>query len=83
VPIANRWRSDVALYVISLMVLVSAGLVVGLALSWWGLLASLGFACFLAYAWEFGSEGVAYATIAGLVVSSAVVVGSLLRRGSR
>jgi hypothetical protein len=54
---------------ISLLVLVGGGVVVGLAFSWWGLLASVGFACFLAYGWEFGSEGVAYATIAGLVAS--------------
>jgi hypothetical protein len=73
----------VALYVISLMVLVGGGLVVGFAFRWWGLLASLGFACFLAYGWEFESEGVAYAIIAGLVASSAVVAGSLLRRGLR
>lgn len=72
-----------ALYVISLAVLVGGGLLVGLAFRWWGLLASVGFACFLAYAWEFGSEGRAYAAIAGLIASGAVVAGSLLRRALR
>jgi hypothetical protein len=73
----------VALYVISLAVLVGGGLLVGLALRWWGLIAPVGFACFLAYAWELYSPAVAYAVIAGLISSCGVLAGSLLRRALR
>jgi hypothetical protein len=52
--------------VLYLIVLLGGGLLVGLAFRWWGLFASVGFACFLAYAWEFYSPAVAYAVIAGL-----------------
>ena len=55
----------------------------GLAFRWWGLIAAVVLACFLAYAWEFGSAGVAYAVIAGLVASGAVVAGSVMRRALR
>jgi hypothetical protein len=67
----------VALYV---LVLVGGGLLVGLAFRWWGLIAPVGFACFLAYAWEFYSPAVAYAVIAALISSGGVVAGSLVRR---
>lgn len=50
---------------------------------WWGLLASVGFACFLAYAWEFDNTGILYALIAGLVSSVAIVAGNLARRSLR
>ena len=66
-----------------LIVLLGAGFLVGLAFRWWGLITPLGFACFLAYAWEFYSPAVAYAVIAGLIASCGVVVGSLLRRALR
>jgi hypothetical protein len=39
------------------------------------LIAPVGFACFFAYAWEFYSPAVAYAVIAGLIASAAVVAG--------
>jgi hypothetical protein len=68
------------LYVISLSVLVGGGLMVGFVFRWWGLIAALGFACFLAYGWELSAEGLTYALIAGFIASSAVVAGSLLRR---
>jgi hypothetical protein len=42
----------VELYVISLAVIVGGGLLVGFAFRWWGLIAPVGFGCFLAYAWE-------------------------------
>jgi hypothetical protein len=70
-------------YVVALIVLVGGGFLVGFAFKWWGLIAAVVLACFLAYAWEFGSEGVAYAVIAGLVASGAVVVGSVMRRALR
>jgi hypothetical protein len=66
--------------VLYLIVLVGGGLLVGFAFRWWGLIASMGFACFLAYAWELSAEGVPYAVIVGVVASCAVVAGSLLRR---
>ena len=66
-----------------LIVLVGGGLLVGFAFRWWGLIAPVGFACFLAYAWEFYSPAVAYAVIAGLISLCGVVAGSLLRRASR
>ena len=65
------------------MVLVGGGLLVGFAFRWWGLIAPVGFACFLAYAWEFYSPAVAYAVIAALISSGGVVAGSLLRRALR
>ena len=68
---------------ISLAVLVGVGVLVVFAFRWLGLIAPVGFACFLAYAWEFYSPAVAYAVIAGLVSSCAVVAGSLLRRALR
>ena len=52
------------------MVLVGGGFLVGFAFRWWGLIAPVGFACFLAYAWEFYSPAVAYAVIAGLTLSA-------------
>ena len=67
------------LYLIVLLVLLGGGLLVGFAFRWWGLIAAVGFACFLAYAWEFYSPAVAYAVIAGLIASCGVVAGSLLR----
>jgi hypothetical protein len=73
-------RQIVALYVIGLAALVGGGLLVGLLFRWWGLLASIGFACFLAYAWELDSLGVVYAAIAGAVASAGVIAGSLMRR---
>jgi hypothetical protein len=73
----------VALYVVSLAVLVGAGLLLGFAFRWWGLIVPVGFACFLAYAWEFHSPAVAYAVIAGLISSCGVVAGSLLRQELR
>lgn len=72
-----------ALFMISLAVVVGGGLLVGFAFRWWGLIAPVGFACFLAYAWEFYPPAVAYALIAGLVSSCGVVAGSLLRRALR
>jgi hypothetical protein len=66
-----------------LAALFGAGLLVGAVLRWWGLIASVGFACFLAYAWEFYSPAVALAVIFGLVVSGGVVAGALLRRRLR
>jgi hypothetical protein len=30
---------------------------IGFVFRWWGLLACIGFACFLAYAWELEGEG--------------------------
>jgi hypothetical protein len=76
-------RPNVELYVISLAVLVGGGLLVGFVFRWWGLIAPVGFACFLAYAWEFYSPAVAYAVIAGLISCCGVVAGSLLRRALR
>jgi hypothetical protein len=67
------------LYLLAFAVVVGGGLLVGFLFKWWGLLASVGFACFLAYGWEFSSEGVAYPTIAGVLSCGAVVVGSLIR----
>ena len=66
-----------------LSVLLGGGLLVGLAFRWWGLIAPVGFACFLAYAWEFNSPAAAYAVIAGLISCCGVVAGSLLRRAVR
>ena len=73
----------VPLYLIAFAVFVSGGLLIGFALKFWGLLAAVGFACFLAYAWEFDPAGIAYAAIGGGTASGAVVVGSLLRRKLR
>jgi hypothetical protein len=66
-----------------LPMLLGGGLLVGFAFKWWGLIASVGFACFLAYSWEFYSPAVAYGVIAGLLSSCGVVVGSLMRRALR
>jgi hypothetical protein len=52
---------------------------VGFVFRWWGLLASAGFACFLAYAWKFDEVGLYYALLVGIVTSVAVIVGSLGR----
>lgn len=70
-------------YLLPFSVLVGAGLLVGIAVSWWGLIASVGLACFLAYAWELQGEGIAYAFIAGILVSAGVVTGIRLRRRPR
>jgi hypothetical protein len=59
------------------------GLLVGFLFRWWGLFASVGFACFLAYAWEFDGEGIVYALIVGTVSSVAIIAGNLLRRRFR
>ncbi len=67
----------------SLIVLLGGCLLVGLAFKWWGLIAPVGFACFLAYAWEVYSPALAYAVIAGLISACGVVAGSLLRRALR
>jgi hypothetical protein len=56
---------------------------VGCIFKWWGLLASLGLACFLAYAWEFDGEGLCYALIVGIVSSVAVLFGSIVRASLR
>ena len=56
------------------------GLIVGALFKWWGLVASLGFAVFLAYQWEFSSEGNTYAAIVGLIASGGVFAGTWLRR---
>jgi hypothetical protein len=56
---------------------------VGFFFRWWGLLASAGFACFLAYAWEFDEVGLYYALLVGIVTSVAVIVGSLVRGSLR
>jgi hypothetical protein len=56
---------------------------VGFLFRWWGLLASVGFACFLAYAWEFDELGLYYALLVGMVTSVAVIVGSLVRGSLR
>lgn len=69
--------------VLLLLALICGGLVLGLVLRWWGLIACAGFACFLAYGWELSAEGVTYALIAGLIASGAVVAGSLLRAAAR
>ena len=69
--------------VLYLIVLLVGGLIVGFAFRWWGLIAPVGFACFLAYAWEFYSPALAYAVIAGLISACGVVAGSLLRRRHR
>jgi hypothetical protein len=71
------------LYVIGFAVFVGGGVLVGFVFKWWGLLASIGFPCFLVYAWEFNSEGIAYAAIGGVAASGAVVAGRLLRRRLR
>jgi hypothetical protein len=71
------------LYLLAVAVFVGGGLLVGFVFRWWGLLAAVGFACFLAYGLEFSSEGVFYAVIGGLVSCGAVVVGNLLRRKLR
>ena len=71
------------MYVVALVVLVGGGLLAGGIFRWWGLLGSVGFAFLLAYSWEFGSEGVAYAAIAGVVASLAVVAGIAVRRRVR
>jgi hypothetical protein len=68
------------MYVVAVAVLVGGGLLAGGIFKWWGLLASVGFAFFLAYGWEFSSEGVTYATIAGVVASVAVIAGIAVRR---
>jgi hypothetical protein len=47
------------------------------------LIAPVGFACFLAYGWEFYSTAIVYAVIVGLISSGGVVAGSLLRRALR
>jgi integral membrane sensor domain MASE1 len=58
------------------------GLLVGFIFRWWGLFASVGFACFLAYALEFSGEGILYALIVGMV-SSVAITGTLTRRRLR
>jgi hypothetical protein len=68
------------MYLVAVAVLVGGGLLAGGIFKWWGLLGSVGFAFFLAYGWEFSSEGVAYATIAGIVASLAVIAGIAVRR---
>ena len=68
------------MYLVAVAVLVGGGLLAGGIFRWWGLVGSVGFAFFLAYAWEFGSEGVTYATIAGVVASLAVIAGVGVRR---
>jgi hypothetical protein len=68
------------MYLVAVAVLVGGGLLAGGIFKGWGLLGSVGFAFFLAYAWEFSSEGVAYATIAGVVASVAVIAGIAVRR---
>jgi hypothetical protein len=72
-----------ALDLILLFGLVGIGLLVGFIFRWWGLLASVGFACFLVYAWEFDNTGIFYALIAGFVSSVAIVAGNLARRRLR
>ena len=67
------------LYLLALAVLGGGGLLVGLVLRWWGLLASIGFAAFLAFGWEFGPVGLTYAPIAGVLASAAVLAGVWLR----
>jgi hypothetical protein len=59
------------------------GVLLGFIFGWWGLLASVGVACFFAYAWEFQGEGLFYALIIGMVSSVAIVAGSLVRRRVR
>ena len=71
--------AQVSLYLIGLAAFIGGGLLVGFVFRWWGLLAPLGFACFLVYAWEFDPEGITYAVVGGLVACGAVIAGSLLR----
>ncbi len=69
-----------------LLVLIGIGglaALIGFLFRWWGLLASAGFACFLAYAWELEGEGLYYALIVGLVTSVGVAIGSLTRQSFR
>jgi hypothetical protein len=65
---------------LALALLGGCGILIGVIFRWWGLLAPVGFACFLAYAWELDALGVTYAVIAGCLGSVAVVVGALARR---
>lgn len=71
---------NLPLHLIAFVVFVGGGLLFGYLVKWWGLLASVGFAVFLMYAWEFSAAGVTYASVGGLVASGAVVTGALLRR---
>jgi hypothetical protein len=70
---------SVVLYLVALAVLGGGGLLVGVVFRWWGLLVSVGFVVFLAFAWEFDSTGVTYALIAGVLASVAVLAGVRLR----
>jgi hypothetical protein len=70
----------VELYLIAFGVFLGGGLLVGFLFRWWGLFASVGFACFLAYAWQLDPVGITYAAIGCAVASAAVVAGALLRR---
>lgn len=67
------------LYLVALAVLGGGGLLVGVVLRWWGLLVSVGFPAFLAFAWEFDPTGLIYALIAGGLASAAVLAGAWLR----
>jgi hypothetical protein len=71
------------LFVLAVAVIGGSGMLIGAIFRWWGLLAPVAFACFLAYAWEFTEEGIYFALIAGLLGCAAVTVGALIRRRFR
>jgi hypothetical protein len=67
-------------YMLAAAVFLGGGLLAGFVLSWWGLLAAVGFACYLVYATELNPLGIFWALVGGLAACGAVIGGSLLRR---
>ena len=57
-----------------------AVLFLGAAFRWWAMLVPVCVAGFLVYAWEFSSEGAAYASIVCVAGCLAVAAGVLLRQ---
>jgi hypothetical protein len=72
-------RRFLQLYLISFVILVGGGALVGFALRWWALLAPPILAAALAYGWEFYGPALAYAAIAAFIATLGVALGIIIR----